>query len=410
VKICLVSHEYPPDTARGGIGTQTWNKAQALTRLGHAVHVLSCSARPVAGLHTTELDGVTVHRFEPPGFDVEVNEQATYLLGYSWLVFTHLRALQRLHTFDLVNFPEYGGEGYAYLLDRWPWSWTPVAVQLHGPLAMFAERIGWPERGTDFWRVGTELEGTSIRLADGLLASSANIADFAAEYFEVPRERIDVVHCGIDTDVFSPPEDGPRAARPTVLFVGNIAENKGVVTVLEAVLRLRTEYPRLVLRVAGAGDDDLLPRMERAAREAGAGDALEIVGFVGERSALPELYRHAHVFASPAEHEAGVANVYVEAMACGCPVVAAATGGAPEAVVDGETGFLVPPGDVEATTRALDRVLGDSYAARRLGAAGRRRVEDYFADDRYIGRVLAAYERALAGSRERVRTLEAASL
>src|SRR5262249_53360929 len=156
------------ETARGGIGTQTWNKAQTLTRLGHRVHVLSCAARPGPELRTDETDGVVVHRFQPPGFEVEVNDQATYLLGYSWSVFRHLRLLQQRESFDIVNFPEYGGEGYAYQLDRQPWNWTPVVVQLHGPLAMFTERIGWPDPDSNFWRVGTEMERVSIRFADGL--------------------------------------------------------------------------------------------------------------------------------------------------------------------------------------------------------------------------------------------------
>jgi glycosyltransferase involved in cell wall biosynthesis len=105
----------------------------------------------------------------------------------------------------------------------------------------------------------------------------------------------------------------------------------------------------------------------------------------------------------------GVANVYLEAMASGCPVVASSTGGAPEAVVDGETGLLVEPGDVEATAAALDRVLGDAALRERMGDAGRRRVDDYFAMDRYVDRVLATYARAIDRSRERYVAAERAA-
>src|SRR5690349_23603347 len=133
MRICLVSQEYPPETARGGIGTQTWNKARALAALGHEVHVLSSSAGPAPGLRHGVEDGIAVHRLRPPGLDFPVNGEASFWLGYSWAVLAALHELLEQATFDLLDFAEYGGEGYAYLLDRRPWSSVPVVVQLHGP-------------------------------------------------------------------------------------------------------------------------------------------------------------------------------------------------------------------------------------------------------------------------------------
>src|SRR5438105_2559477 len=371
MRICLVSQEYPPDTARGGIGTQTWNKARSLASLGHELHVLSSAAKPGPQLASRSEDGITVHRVQPPGFDFAVYEPGTFWIGYSWSVLSAFSRLHEATPFDLVNFPEYGGEGFAYQIDRTAWNWVPTIVHLHGPLAMFAERIGWPEPDSDYHHIGTFMERNSIRLADGLIASSANIADFTACYYGVDRDSIDVVHCGVDVERFRPGADGVPPAPPTVLFVGNIAENKGLVTVFEAALRLCSRYPGLRLRIAGKGDDDLGEALVRRARTAGAGDMVELVGFVTDRDSLPELYRTATVFASPARHEVGVANVYVEAMACGCPVVAATTGGAPEAVLHGESGLLVNPGDVEETAAALDRILGDPALRERLSRGAR---------------------------------------
>lgn len=396
LRICLVAQEYPPETARGGIGTQTWNKARALRDAGNDVHVLSSSAAPGPPLRTKVEDGVTVHRLQPPGYEFPVHDAPAFWTGYSWSVLAALRRLEEQHRFDLIDFADYGGEGFAYQADRTAWNWTPVVVQLHGPLAMFAERIGWPERDGSLYRVGTFMEDFSIRHADALMACSANIADFTAAFHGVPREEIDVVHCGVDVRQFSPPPPGPRNGRPTVLFVGNVAANKGVTTVVEAVLGLRREHPGVRLQILGTGDDDLVDELQGRAREAGAADALDFVGFVADRSRLPRFYGAADVFCSPADHEVGVANVYIEAMACGCPVVAAVTGAAPEVVADGETGVLVPPNDAVATQAALDTLLRDRRLRRRLGAASRRRAETEFAMDRYLERVLATYERALA--------------
>src|SRR2546430_15306822 len=114
--------------------------------------------------------------------------------------------------FDVIDFAEYGAEGFAYQLDRTPWSFAPVAIQLHGPLSMFAERIGWPEPGSDFERVGTFMEELSIQRADALMACSANIADFTADRHRVARRSIDGGHRGGDSSALPPPPPGLRAA------------------------------------------------------------------------------------------------------------------------------------------------------------------------------------------------------
>ena len=408
MKICLVSQQYPPHTAVGGVGTQTWNKANVLTALGHEVHVLAAAAGAADDCRLEMADGVRIHRIKPPGQDFEVNSPSAYAVGYSWSVLRHLRRLGQTTRFDIVNFAEYGAEGFAFQLDRAPWNWVPVIAQLHCPLAMLAERVGWPEVGSEFHRVVTFMEGESIRLADGLMASSANIADFTASYYRVPRERIRVVHCGIDCDLFRPNDAGELdGRRRTVLFVGNIVASKGARVVFEAVMRLRSKYPDVCLQLLGRDEDDECERFRRIARAAGAEGIVESLGFKSDRGELPAIYRRAHVFASPSSHEGGVANTYVEAMACGCPVIASTSGGAGEAVTDGLSGFLVPPGDVEATAAAIDRVLGDPELRRRMGDAGRRRAKEYFALDKYICRVLAAYQETIELSRRRLAALQA---
>lgn len=407
LRICLISQEYPPDTARGGIGTQTWNKARALAALGHRVRVLSCAGKPGPDPQVGEHDGVAVYRLRPPGDEFPVYGQAAYWLGYSWAVLSHLARLMKAEPIDVIDVAEYGGEGYAYLLDRTPWNWAPVVVQLHGPLSMFADRIGWPEAGSDLHRIGISMEDLCIHRADALMACSANIADFTAARHGVERAAIDVVHCGVDASGFHMAGLDEESPRPTVLFVGNIAANKGVRTVFEAVMNLRAKYPTIHLRLFGKPDDDLVRELQSRASEAGARDNVEFGGFAG-RAELPHLYRKAHVFCSPSQHEPGVANVYIEAMASGRPVVASTSGGGAEAVVPGETGLLVPPGDVAATTAALDRILGDAALRARMGEAARRRVDEYFAMPRYIDRVLAVYRRAMsAGDAARRRMLAA---
>lgn len=392
MNICLVAFEYPPETSRGGIGTQTWNKARALARLGHAVHVLTPAASAATDLQTTTQGGVTVHRMKP-GYDFPLYEQQTYLLGHSWLVLRHLQRLVPTTAFDVIDFPEYGGEGFAYQMDRTLWNWVPVVVQLHGPLAMFVEYLGWPDQGSRFHQIGTYMEAFSVQQADALMACSRTVADLVSRYCGVARDAIDVVYCGVDAESFQPPPDNLRHnQRPTVLFVGHVVESKGVFTVVESVLRLRARYPNIRLQILGIGGD--LDKIKARVLAAGAQGNVDFHGFV-DRDRLPEFFQRADVFCAPSHFESfGI--VFIEAMACGCPVIASTAGGTPEIVLDGQTGLLVPPNDIEATTQALDRLLAaDAGLRRRMGNAGRRRVDDCFAMDKYIARVLAVYHKAI---------------
>ena len=240
------------------------------------------------------------------------------------------------------------------------------------------------------------MEGVSIRQADGLMACSVNIADFTASYYGVPRELIDVVYCDVDTELFRPPDEREHVSRrPTVLFAGNITLNKGVKTVFDAVLQLRPKYPDIRLQILGKADDALPQELQSHACRTGAAANVEFPGFI-DRAHIPEFYRQAHVFASPAQHEPGVANVYLEAMACGCPVVASTTGGAPEAIVDGKTGFLVPPKQPDALAAKIEYLLDHPEIARRMGEAGKARLRRRFSTDTMVAETIRLYERAAA--------------
>lgn len=119
------------------------------------------------------------------------------------------------------------------------------------------------------------------------------------------------------------------------------------------------------------------------------------VELLGERDDVPEILAGADVFVLSSLSE-GMPIAVLEAMAAGLPVVATAVGGVPEVVVEGETGFLVPPGNAEELTRALERLLADRELRRRMGAAGRRRAELLFDVPRFREDHLALYDRLLA--------------
>jgi glycosyltransferase involved in cell wall biosynthesis len=395
--ICLASLEYPPGQV-GGIGTQCRIKARALAARGHEVEVLTCGHEEDPPMVSYPDENWVVHELRSPGGDYKIYTVEAYWLGYSWSVFDGLRRLGERSPFDVVDFADYSAEGFAYLMDRYVEDPTAVVVHLHGSLAMFTEKIGWPQPGEQLHRVGIFMEDLCIELADRLMAGSAAIAELTAERLGIPRERIDLLGAGVDTELFKPDPD--RRAReagqdgPNLLFAGSIAGNKGANAVVEAFVRLSGEHPAMTLTLAGGGDEGTIKDVRQRIAEAGLADRVHWLGWV-EHERLAEIYRSADVLAVPSTYEGGLGMVYLEAMASGLPVVALAAGGAAEAVVDDETGILIEHGDAEETTAAIASLLADGELRARMGEAARRRALAEFGLEAFGRRLEECYERAI---------------
>ncbi|AYN38190.1 glycogen synthase [Streptomyces dangxiongensis] len=264
-----------------------------------------------------------------------------------------------------------------------PWK----AEQLGGGYAL----SGWAER-------------TAIEAADAVIAvSGAMREDILSCYPALDPARVHVVHNGIDTQLYRPDHGtdaltrhGIDPARPYVLFVGRITRQKGVPRLLRAVRDIDPGVQ--VVLCAGAPDT---PEIDREFRELFEELRRVRSGVFWIPQMLPrpeviQLLTRAAVFACPSVYEPlGIVNL--EAMACGTPVVASRVGGIPEVVDDGRTGLLVDVDDgfESGFARALDAVLGDPAAARRMGEAGRARAVGEFGWDAVARRTAGLYERVL---------------
>ncbi|HWH00758.1 MAG TPA: glycosyltransferase family 4 protein [Pilimelia sp.] len=382
MRIAVAAQEYPP--AGGGISTQSAAKAAGLAALGHEVHVVTHSRD---GARSEEVrDGVHLIRIPGAAPGTPVETEAGRWLAYSAALAAELTALRDGAGLDVVDLPDYGAEGYVHLANRTPWRGVPTVVQLHGPLAMLARTVGWPEPGSPLHEVGIAMERACVRLADRVYASSACAARWSRRCYGAPAAAVPTLHMGVDPDAFRP------AARPGhgVVSVGRLAASKGVFDLLDAVLAIRPRFPDLRLTLVGAAEPGALDRLTARAAAAGAPDVLDVRGPLPQ-AALPAVLAGAAVFALPSHYEAGPGLAYLEAMACGLPVVATAAGGAVEVVHDGATGTVVPPRAPAALAGALAALLGDPGSARAMGRRGRDFVTRY-ADRR---RCLRRLERLL---------------
>jgi glycosyltransferase involved in cell wall biosynthesis len=205
-----------------------------------------------------------------------------------------------------------------------------------------------------------------VRAARMVLCVSEALTETARR---LGAREVRVVPVGVTVpDETVEPDDPPH-----ILFVGRLSEEKGVLELMEAA----RDLPLVVV-----GDGPLRERVPGAC------------GFVSPTE-LPGYLDRAAVVVCPSRRE-GYGVAARQAMAHGRPVVATAVGGLVEAVVDGETGLLVPGGDVPALRAALERLLGDEELRRRLGAAARERARERFSREVAVTATLAAYEAALA--------------
>jgi phosphatidyl-myo-inositol dimannoside synthase len=220
-------------------------------------------------------------------------------------------------------------------------------------------------------------------------------------------QRLRVVPLGTDPDRFRPGVNAgearrrfhlPEGSAPWLLTVARLDPYKGVDTVIKALPAILERVPTVRYAVAGSGAGR--ENLEKLAQKTGVAERVCFLGQVDDHD-LPALYNLASVYvgasrlAGPIDVE-GFGISLVEASACGLPVVAGNSGGVPDAVRDGETGFLVPPEDPAAFADAISRLLANRALARGIGAAGRRAVETYYNWDRVV-RDLRGIESAVTG-------------
>jgi starch synthase len=256
------------------------------------------------------------------------------------------------------------------------------------------------------------MERTAILDADAIIAvSQSTKADILRAYPEVLTDRIHVIYNGIDLVEYRKSSDNKAltdydvdVAVPYVLFIGRVTRQKGVTHLVDAIRYLPRETQ--VVLCAGAPDTPEIATELRQKVADARRDHPRIVWIekMVTRQEAIQLYSHARVFCCPSIYEPfGIINL--EAMACGTPVVASATGGIKEVVVDGETGYLVPfdqdpvtsfPIDPEKFARDLafqiNRLLKDPERCKRFGDAGRRCVEGTFSWTAIAKQTIRLYE------------------
>jgi glycosyltransferase involved in cell wall biosynthesis len=240
-----------------------------------------------------------------------------------------------------------------------------------------------------------------------VIAISDFVAEHVASVYGVPRERIRVVHRGVDIKRFDP--DKVRAERiiklmeewrlpdgmPVVMLPGRLSRWKGHLVLIEAMVHLNR--PTVQCLLVGSGSPSYRKAIAEAVTHAHAPGNFRLLENCTDMAAA---YKLADVVISPSTEPEGFGRVIVEAQAMGRPVIATAHGGAVETVLDKKTGWLVPPGDSEALAEAIARALDLAPEERRaMAARAIEHIRKDFTSETMAARTLAVYEKLLRDAR-----------
>ena len=264
----------------------------------------------------------------------------------------------------------------------------PLVVTMHSlePLRPWKEEQLGPGYHLSSW-----IEKNGVERADRVIAVSAEMKEDIVKAYQIPAEKVEVVHNGIDLDQYHPvPErdylEEQGIDHPYLLFVGRISRQKGILQLLEAMEQL--DRTNLVL-CASAPDT---PELEREVRDrVNQNPRIKWINQMVAKDKVIQLYSHAAAFICPSVYEPfGIINL--EAMACKAPVIASRVGGIKEVVVDGETGFLVTPDDPRELAERIKFALNNPELTAKFKENGRERVERYFSWGSIAKRTVDLYQ------------------
>ncbi|RZI84845.1 MAG: glycosyltransferase family 1 protein [Rubrivivax sp.] len=401
MKIALISEHASPLATLGGVdadgpSTYVGCVASYLVEAGHQVDVLTRRDSPGLSAVVKLRPGLTViHVPAGPPRPLRCQELLPHMRDF---VSATERLIQQGHHYDVIHANRFmSGLVAMQLKERFG---IPFVMTFHTLARVQDEHQ--PD-ALHFQSVRRTLEHRIVAHADRIIAACPEDEQDLLRLYQADAQRIAVVPCGVDLYQFHPMDKQQARARLGLapeefiaLQLGRIAPHKGIDTVIQALSCLDDRIPARLLVVGGSSavtDDTQLPepeRLQQLAVRCGVGHRVEFTGHC-DRSDLRSYYAAADVFVTTPWYEPfGITPL--EAMACGTPVIGSAVGGIPYSVLDGVTGYLVPPKNPQSLARCLTMLHDNPSMAQALGRAGTRRVRSKFTWDRVTSDLLGVYQ------------------
>ena len=396
----------------GGQGVYTRHLTRELVALGHSVEVFAGPPWPELdeGVGFTAIRGLDLYR-DPDPFRVPARREFTSWADWQeFLVMmsagfgeplAYARRIRRVlrrrrADFDIVHDNQCLGNGILDMVEKDGW---PLLETLHHPItvdrtiALDHAENAWRRFTTRRWFGFLRMQVRVAKRLPFVLTVSGNSKIDINRQMKVPLERLTVVPVGVDHTVFRPYPDVTKKKGRLMVTSSSDVPMKGLVPLLEAVAKLRTERDIDLIVI---GQPRPGGRVATTMERLGLTDIVHTITGVSDEE-LARLYGEAEVAVVPSLYE-GFSLPAIEAMSCGVPVVATTGGALPEVVgQSGETGLLVEPNNPDALVGAIRTLLDDESLQQRLGQAGRERVMQRFTWEVTARGTAACYDAILRG-------------
>jgi glycosyltransferase involved in cell wall biosynthesis len=377
MNVCFLSKSF--SHTRGGIETYVRDMAEALTKVGHNVHIITLRSS-VEKTHTGSLNEKTfIHEVkdnrEPFRGSWRIDRMIPFLdICYSYKVYKLLSQLIKNYKIDIVESPDWLYEGYWFSFQRRS---IPLIARFHGHISIFLYYYTKTMKRNLHNRIKWWQEKKQAVNADGISINSSFYAGIVKKNWLLDLRKIKIIPNGVNMDIFS---FSPNRKNEdiTLLYVGRLEENKGIGILCDALLDVYKEYP--LVKTIFVGLDKQHERFKCSWRQF-LNEKLKNfrVQFIDpvNRTELSKLYRESTVCIFPSLYEAfGITAL--EAMSCGRPVIATRTGGFPDMIQNLVNGILVSPGDIKELSSAIKMLINNSELRDKLGREARVAVENKF--------------------------------
>jgi len=361
MNICFISKEYPPETGWGGIGTYTYNLAQALTKRGHQVYVISQAIQSEKDYKDAD---VNVCRIKHSKIDKR--------MSYYYKIFKKLKFINR--KFDIIESAEWEAEGFPLLFFKRTY---PLVTRLHTPLfwvrKISRQKMSLKDRAMNF------LEKTQTKNSAGISAPTKSLADIISINWDIPLSQIKIIPNGIDIERIM--SIIPNLEKPEInnyiVYIGRLEPRKGVHILAKALPKVFQRYPDLKMVFIGRDMEYGNGMMSEYILSINQQYKNNII-FTGFLSGIEKysLIKYSRLMVLPSLWE-NFGYACLESMALGKAVIATKNCGSEEIIKDNESGFLVKPGDYQALQEKIIYCLDNNDVVNFAGEAASKRAIDF---------------------------------
>lgn len=394
LNVCLVSREFPPDTAFGGIATYSLDIARIIKAYGHRVTVFSQS--PTSTYFTTIRD-IPVHKIKIPRIFTNYRQAflPIFILAYNAAMLWHVWKQHRQYPFDLIDVPDHLAEGlFTFFLPD-----VPVVTRLHTPYSLLVEMgLNSYRKDLSFWLI-KKLEEAALRRSDVLYAPTRDLVQRCDRLLGIGHIKAEIFGYPLDLNLFSPSTQIQKSNQSRILFLGRLEQRKGIETMAFAFPKVFAQYPNVTLTIVGSDTPNITgfssgrKFIENHIISENCIDAVHFMNNVPLEQ-LPAIF-HAHDIVWVPSLYDNFPITCLEAMACGKPVVVSDAGGLPEMVQHEKTGLVFKKGDPNDLAQKTLMLISRPDLMASLGKNARLFCEQNYNDEFIYKKNTVLYQTAL---------------